>query len=164
METQQNPTVPNEAKEVSQQAIEDMRFAALVDFKALNGLRTDEEGNLIKTSMQVFADMLDVNRSTLYDWMKRPGFWDLVNARRKELSSGGRLAKVHETLYLMAVKGEWQHLNAWLINFDPNYRTPTQKVEVDAGDSLMEALALARKRNPELIEGEVVSDSNGSAQ
>ena len=157
MEILQNPTTSEKIQEVKPQDIEDTRYATLIDFKALNGLMTDEEGNLKKMSMQVFASMLDVDRTTLYEWMKRPGFWDMVNSRRKELSSGGRLAKVHETLYLMAVKGEWQHLNAWLVNFDPNYRTPTQKVEVEAGDSLVEAIGIARARKA-TIEGEVVDE------
>lgn len=162
MEIPQNPTLIENTADVNPREIEDMRYAALVDFKALNGLRTDEEGNLKKTSMQFFATMIDVDRSTLYEWMKRPGFWDLVNSRRKDLSAGGRLTKVHETLYLKAVAGEWQHLNAWLVNFDPNYRTPTQKVEVEAGDSLAEAIGIARSRRA-TIEGEVVDESDNKA-
>ena len=160
MEIQQKSTKSDKASEVSHLLV-DARFQALVDFKALNGLMTDEEGNMKKMSMQTLAGLLQVDRGTLYNWMKVDGFWDAVNTRRKDISPRSRLAKVHETWYLKAVQGDWQHLNAWLLNFDDNYRTPSQKVELEAGDSLMEALALARQRG-NLIEAEVVDEPNNA--
>ena len=158
MDVQQNSTNSESTPEVNKLE-SDPRYQALVDFKAVNGLRTDEEGKMIKMSMQTLANILQVDRGTLYNWCRHDGFWEAVNQRRKEISPRARLAKVHETWYLKAVAGEWQHLNAWLFNFDPNYRIPTQKIEHEAGDSLVEALGIARKRQ-QLIEGEVVNDTD----
>ena len=136
----------------------DPRYLTLVDFKALNGLMTDEEGNMVKRSMRWLAELVKVDRGTLYNWTKHPGFWEQVNQRRGKIAPKSRLARVHETFYLKAVAGEWQFTNAYLFNYDKNYRQPTQKVEHEVGDSLAEAIGMARRR--QAIEGEVVRESN----
>lgn len=155
MESQQNSTKSNKPSEVSP-LDSDPRYLTLIDFKALNGLTTDEDGGLKKRTMQWLADMLKVDRGTLYNWTAREGFWDQVNARRGKIAPHSRLAKVHETFYLKAVAGEWQFTNAYLFNYDKNYRTPTQKVEHEVGDSLAEAIGMARRR--QVIEAEVVDE------
>ena len=161
MNVQQNSTSPKKSTDLIQLE-SDPRYLALIDFKAMNGLMTDEEGSMVKQSMQWLADLLKVDRGTLYNWTRRDGFWDRVNDRRKEVSPKARLAKVHETFYLKAVAGEWQFTNAYLTNYDPNYRPPTQKVEHEAGDSLVEAITAARNRR-NVIEAEVVDESTSQA-
>ena len=160
MESIQNSTnseTPTEANRLEN----DVRYLTLIDFKALNGLMTDDEGILKRMSMQTLADMLSVDRGTLYNWTRREGFWDRVNQRRGKIAPKSRLAKVHETFYLKAVAGEWQFTNAYLFNYDKNYRQPTQKVEHEVGDSLAEAIGMARRR--QVIEAEVVSEPTDNA-
>ena len=163
MEIGQNRTNIQEPQEVNVQ--ENLQYEALISFKALGGLITDEEGNTAKMSMEAFAQTIDVARSTLYEWMKRPGFWDLVNERRKEISPQSRLAKMHDVWFLSALKpgnDGYRDRVLWLANFDPNFRTPTQKHEIEAGDSLVEAIGLARARR-QAIEAEVIDEPNTKA-
>ncbi len=131
----------------------------MVDFKALNGLITTEDGHLVKYSVKKFAkEFLGVTRDAACKAMaKVPNFWDLVSQRRKLLSGGGRLAKVHETWYLKAVKGEWQHMDSYLRNFDPNYKDPKMTVEHEAGNSWA-ALLNQKREQDKVIEGEVISN------
>jgi len=162
MEAIQSSTNDKSVTLVTSAIINDPRYAVLVDFKALGGLITDEEGGMQKQSMQWLADLLSVDRQTLYNWMKIPNFWNLVNERRREISPKGRLAAVHNTWYLKAVKGEFQFLQLWLANFDPNFRMPTQEVKVEAGNSWA-ALIDKRKNDiielPDVPEAEVIVDA-----
>lgn len=124
----------------------DPRYQALIDYKALNGLVINESDAMRKMTMEELSTALGVDRTTLYNWMKRAGFWDAVNARRKEISPAARLAKVHEVWFLKAAKGEFQHMQLWLANFDPNFRMPTEKVEHDMGNGLADLIAMAKSQ------------------
>lgn len=69
MEILQNPTTAAVAKDAKQQFV-DPRQEALIDYKAMNGLIVDEEGAMTKMTMQQLADLCQVDRTTLYEWMK----------------------------------------------------------------------------------------------
>lgn len=129
----------------------------LVDYRAMSGLISDDtkDGGIRKMSMDELAGKLHVHRKTLYDWQNGiPGFWLLVNQRRAEISPQSRLAQVEETWFLKARKGEWQHLNAWLVNYKPGYKTPGLKVEHEAGQSLIDLFKSAEAQRP-VIEAEI---------
>ncbi len=143
---------------------------AMIDYKVINGLVTldepDENGRSFrKITVQQLADDYGVSRAGMYDAKKSLGdeFWLLVQNRRQEIAPQARLAAVHEAWYLKAVKGEWLHLNAYLHNFDPNYKVPQHKVELSADDNLSALMEKARQRELEsknkqpIIEAEVVS-------
>lgn len=129
----------------------------IVDYRALSGLVTDENtGNMRKMSMDELAGLLGVSRQTLYDRQKSiPDFWGLVNQRRQELSPQSRLAAIEETWFLKARKGEWQHLNAWLMNYKPGYKTPGVKIEHELGESLIDLFKKVEQQQPNYIEAEV---------
>lgn len=135
----------------------DPRYQSLIDYKAMNGLITDQDGNMKKMPMQQLADGLGVVRDTLYTWMQRDGFWEQVNERRKSISTKSRLAGVHETWYLRARKGEFQHLQLWLANFDPNFRMPTEKIEHEVGNGFADLIA-SHSRN-KTIQAQIIDIS-----
>lgn len=145
----------------------------VVDYKALNGLITLDEPEIgpdgkqrmfKKMTMTELASKLGVSRDALYKAMNSmSNFWDLVAQRRKELASESRLAVVHEAWFLKAAKGDWQHLNAYLTNFDPNYVPPTQKVEhglENAGiTDVLDIIRERKRKQAQAIEGEVIDES-----
>jgi hypothetical protein len=150
MEGQQNSTIPQPKTDSTGELIEDEPLLStqqllFIDYKAVGGWLQDSDDRVPKKmSMQEFADIVQVDRTTLYNWQKNiPDFWARVAKRRKEIGSQERLAKVHDTFYLKALKGEFQHMQLWLANFDPNFRMPAQKVEHELGDNWA---ALARAR------------------
>lgn len=130
-----------------------------IDYKALGGLFLDQEThNFRKMTMAELGRLLQVDPRTLYNWRDAiPNFWERVATRRKELNAGEWLAKMHETWKLKAAKFDnWPITEAWLINFDPNYKTPKVKVEHEVGDNYAALLAAAAKDN--VIDGEVITD------
>lgn len=137
-----------------------------VDYRALSGLifdsqNFDENGNwkLRTISVSEFAQRIGVHRDTLYRWQSAiPDFWQRVNQRRQELNPQSRLAKIHETWYLKAAgMKDWRITEAWLRNFDPNYKEAKTKVEHEVGNSWA---ALMQNKN-HVIEGETVEQENG---
>lgn len=130
---------------------------AYVDWKALNGIITDDDG-VREMKLDDLAKMMGVTRQAFYEGKKLiPNFWDLVTERRKELGSQSRLARFHQTWYLKAIKMDnWQVSEAWARNFDPTYKEAKQKIEHELGNSW--AALLEHKR--EIIEGEVVDGPN----
>lgn len=143
---------------------------AWIDYNALGGLvtdimeeRRDKDGNvstLRKMPIYEFAEAINVSRETLRAWRNSiPDFWGKVNARRAELSGNGRLQRMHEVWYLSALKpGKegYRDRQLWLANFDPNFRMPTEKVEVEAGNSWTALLENKRKQVDNIQEGEVI--------
>lgn len=132
---------------------------AYVDYKALGGIVTDDEG-VRKMTVSDLATMLGVTRNAIYDAKDHvPNFWQLVEDRRKELGGQSRLARFHETWYLKAIKMDnWQISEAWARNFDKSYREPKQKVEHELGNSWSALLENKRKQANNIVEGEVVDD------
>lgn len=118
---------------------------AYVDWKALNGLITDDDG-IRKMTLTELAVALKVDRTTVYRAAEKiPNLWDLVNDRIKELFPQSRLQKVRETWYLKAAKGDFQHMQLFLANFDKDFRMPAQKVEHELGNSWAALLENKRK-------------------
>lgn len=133
-----------------------------IAYTAVGGLIPDKEGKTVavKMSAETFAKKVGVTRQTLYNWRETiPNFWEKVAAVRRDLGSKERLSQVWNGVYLKAATGNPEAAKLYLANFDPNFRMPMQKVEHEAGDSLVEALGMARKRQ-QLIEGEVVNDTD----
>lgn len=132
-----------------------------IDWKALNGLITDDDG-IRKVYLKDLAKQFGVGVQTFYDQTKHiPNLYELINQRRYVMSGKTRLQKVHETWYLKAAKGDFQHMQLWLANFDPDFKMPQQKVQHDVTDTMAEALAIARQRRRQVsatapAEGEVI--------
>lgn len=159
MEVAQNRTdgyMPTEAEiKAANQTPLPAQQQAWIDYRALNGLIFDAEqeasdGDFKMRKMPVgeFADKLGVSRRTLYDWQNSiPEFWVKVNARRAELAPQSRLAKLQEVWYLKALAmNDWRITDAWLRNFDPNYREPKQKVEHDIGSGMADLINAKRQQ------------------
>lgn len=156
-------TPPTAAPVVSYATL-DAGKKTLVDYRALSGwVSTDDnELGVRRMTMDELAGKLGVSRQTLYDWQNNtPNFWAMVNQRRSEVSGESRLSAVEKVWLTKALKGEWQHLNAWLINYKPGYKTPTAKVEHEAGQSLVDLFRQVEQQRP-VIEATVTTD--GSAQ
>lgn len=145
----------------------DLNFTqqSYIDWKALGGLVTEdsegEKGVIVrKMPLTELAKRCGVSIDAFAKAKASvPNFWELVAERRETLSGESRLARVHETWFLRAVKGDWQHMEAWLRNFDPKYKPANVKVEHELGDGVADALNLARERSRQIgniQEGEVV--------
>lgn len=135
-----------------------------VDFKAVGGVITDDDG-VHKMTVGQLAAQLGVTRDAIYQSIKyMPNFDDLVAERRKQLSGGARLQRIHTLWYVHASKfDDWRVTEAWLRNFDPNYKEPKQKVEHEASETLLDAMSAARERRQQLAnaqEGEVIDAQN----
>ena len=130
-----------------------------IAFLALGGIVPDENNPAgRRMRLEELAERLDVNPSTLWRWRKTiPNFWELVAAKRKELSGKDRLTNVWNGLYLKAVAGNADAAKLYLANFDPNFKMPTQKVEHEAGDSWVELL---RGKDRKVIEGQKVNETD----
>lgn len=133
-----------------------------IDYKAISGIvyNRDTEG-MRKMTVAEFARQVGVSRETLYEWRNQiPNFWERVAERRKELAKTEWLVKMHEKWKIKALGFDnWQVTEAWLINFDPDYKSPKLKVEHELGDGLADALNIARERRSKerrAIEAEVV--------
>ncbi|MBS4040400.1 MAG: hypothetical protein KGZ81_07355 [Flavobacteriales bacterium] len=131
---------------------------AWVDYCVVQGLITEEDGTYKKMTVGQFAERLGVSRETLTKWRRDiPKFWDFVAERRKVIFSQTRVQKVYNAMYVKAVsgKGDVRAMQTFLANVDPNFRMPTQPVEVEAGNSW--AALLNKRRNAANVqEGQVV--------
>ena len=102
-----------------------------VDFCAVGGLITEDDGSLKPMTITAFADAIGVTRQTLYDWKKSiPNFWNHVKKRRMELGSGTRLQKVYNGLFLKASAGTPEAVKLYLQIFD-GWQPPSQKHDID---------------------------------
>lgn len=168
MEVQQSSTDSNGSASVKQEIVEtilDWRHEEYISYVALGGLIPDPNGDAVAVKMTTttLAQRLGVERTTMFYWRKSiPNFWERVAVRRKELGSKDRLSAVWNGLFLKAAAGNAEAAKLVLANFDPDFRMPMQKVEHEAGDSLVEALTIARKRQVP-IEGEVVDAADKNA-
>jgi hypothetical protein len=155
------PTTPTIAVSTGMTVNEDIVIKTLeprhmmwIDYCALGGMMTDDQGNITNMTITVFADKLSVSRTTLNNWKKAiPGFWDLVRKRRIELSKNSRASKVYNGLFLKASLGDPAAVRLWAELFD-NYQPPAQKHDVKVS-GLLDLVNMARKNG--VIEGEVVN-------
>lgn len=145
MNTPQNVT---KAKNANGEKPMDMRHQAFIDYRALNGLISDDDG-IRKMTVDDFATKVGVDRRQLYRWQESiPDFWDKVNARRHEIAPRARLQKMHEVWYLSALKpgaDGYRDRQLWLANFDDDFRMPTEKLEHSAGTGLADMIAHKRR-------------------
>lgn len=138
-----------------------------VDWKALGGLTTDDDGAIKRITLSELADMMGVTIQAFMQSKKTmPNFWDLVHQRRKELSGQSRLAKMHDVWFLKAVEMKnWPLTEAWLRNFDPDYKESHSKAIEDVGNGFADLVAAVSAKKtqskPAPIEGEIV-DANGN--
>lgn len=130
------------------------RQRTYVDWKALGGIITDDNGTR-QLRLGELADMMGISAQSLSQSCNNiPNFWDLVDERRNEFGSTSRLAALHTKWYLMALTMKnWPLSEAYLRNFDKNYKESKSKLEVEAGASLVKLLD---KKRTTPIEGEVV--------
>jgi len=122
---------------------------AYVDYKALGGLITTDDG-IRKMTVDELAGMLAVDRRTVYRNRDAvPNFWDLVAERRKELVPRERLAKMNEIWYLKAMgngPSSFQYFQLWQANFNPDFRMPTEKHQVEIGNGMADLVNKMRKK------------------
>lgn len=142
-----------------------------VSYLAMGGLLPAEGGAGKKVTAEQFAISIGVARETLYYWRKHiPDLWERVADRRAELGGKDRLSQVWNGIFLKAAAGNPEAAKLYLANFDPNFRMPTEKHEVDAGGGFMDLLQRMRQENAQanktqIIDAQeavVVHDSNQS--
>lgn len=131
---------------------------AYVDYKAVNGLITDDDG-IHKMTVDELATQLKCDRRTVYKNRDMvPNFWDLVSERRKQLAGKEQLAKMHEVWRLKAMgngPSNFQYFQLWQANFNPEFRMPTEKIQIEAINS-WGALTEKKRKEASIIEGEIV--------
>lgn len=170
METIQDSTNPiiktdQDTKPVDKQELTIVQ-QSYIDYKAVNGLITTDDG-MRHMSVSELAGMLGVTRDAIYKARDAtPDFWERVANRRKELGNQERMAKVHEIWYLRAIgsgAAAYSYMQLWLANFDPNFRMPTEKHELDVGGGLADLLQAMRKRKqaeePKVIDADTSGDA-----
>lgn len=109
-----------------------------VNYCALQGLVTNDDGSMTKMTIQECAEQVGVTRQSLYDWKKLiPNFEELVNERVMQNFDGARTRKVINSIYIAAtVKLNTNAQALWMANQKAvEFRMPTQKVEHEAGNS-----------------------------
>lgn len=133
---EQSQSVISPAEELLQ-----LRQQQWIDFCAIGGMLTDDDGAITPTTATRFAEMIKVSRQTLYDWKKSiPDFDERVKQRRKVLGSGTRLAKVHNGLYLKASSGNPEAVKLYLQIYD-GWKPPKQEMEIEHNLGLADLVA-----------------------
>jgi hypothetical protein len=149
METLQNPTnavavIPvssDSAPIMSQDQVLKISQQKWIDFCAIGGLLTSDDGTLNPMTISQFAPTLGVTRQTLYDWKKNiPDFQERVKQRRIELGTGARLQKVYNGLFLKAASGDPSAVKLYLQIFD-GWKPPSQDHEVKLSTGLADLVA-----------------------
>lgn len=109
-----------------------LRQQSWIDFCAIGGLLTDDDGTLKPMKIGEFAEQLKVSRQTLYEWKKSiPFFQERVKQRQMQLgASPARIAKVYNGLYLKASAGNADAAKLWLQAF-AGWKPPKQELEVE---------------------------------
>jgi len=164
-QTEENVVIDEQGSTVSHSEWLTWAQDQYIAYTAFGGLIPDLDGDKVAVKMTAtnFAKTIGVARQTLYDWRESiPDFWELVSEKRREMGSKERLTNVWNGVYLKATTGNAEAAKLYLANFDPNFKMPAQKVEHEAGDSLVEAIGIARKRQ-NVIEAEIVDDATTNA-
>jgi hypothetical protein len=131
-----------------------------IDYCALQGVITNDDGSLEKMTIQECADKINVSRETLYAWKKSiPNFEDLCNERCAYMFNGARTRKVVNAIYLSATsKLNVQAMSLWMANQKSvEFRMPQQEVKHEAGNSWAALMSIKRSSSDGIVEGEVVS-------
>lgn len=136
-------TDPNEVILYTAEKMNDLH-QQYIDFTALGGLLTDDDGNLTRMTMAQFASRIGVDRKTLNNWKKKmPDFWDRVEERRNKIGTQARVNKVWNGIYLKAASGNPEAAKLFLGQF-AKWQPPSQKVEVEVGNGLADLLQHVR--------------------
>jgi hypothetical protein len=140
-------------------ASNDLRYDTYIDYCAVGGLITNDDGSFRKLTSEELARELGVNRTTLWRWQETiPNFQERVRSRRIELSKRSRASKVYNGLYLRAAQGFAAEVRLWAEIFD-GYQPAPQRLQHSLGDGFADAMKIARTRREGAIEGEVVKDN-----
>ncbi len=133
--------------------VTDVRLDEYISYVAVGGLITEDDGSFKRMSLEEFADKLDVDRKTLFNWKKTvPDFWDRVDAKRSELFSRNRITAVWNGLYLRAAAGGAEQAKIILGQYAA-WQPPSQRHEVTIGG----LIDLAREAETKgIIEAEIV--------
>ena len=170
-QTYTNPVSNNssQAAEIEKSVPDDMlqlRQQQWIDYCAIGGMLTDDDGGVTPTTITAFADMIKVERKTLYNWKKSiPDFDERVQHRRKILGSGTRLAKVYNGLYLKAATGNPEAVKLYLQIFD-GWKPPKQEMEIEHNLGLADLVAkkkLLMERERKVIDA-TPADSGSSTE
>lgn len=164
MENQQKSTNEVQTTTVNKRKLQvkdlDDRQLAYIDFTAVGGLITEEDGTLRQMTITQFAQEIGVDRTTLYTWRKHiPNFWDLVAKRRQTIGSQARTNKVWNGVYLRAAKGDAEQAKIWLSQF-AGWQPPKQRAEIEHR-GIGDLLNMARQRLTE-IEGEIIENEQNT--
>lgn len=171
MDVQQDSTKTNQPTDINNtngesiQTISDKQ-QMYIDFTAVSGLFTSDDGELKPMKVSEFASLIGVERTTLHYWKKRiPDFWDRVRERRLQIGSQARTNKVWNGIYLRAAKGDAEQAKIWLSTFD-GWQPPSQKHEMEIGGGLADLLnktrQLAEQNKPKVIDIEPTTNNNAS--
>lgn len=132
---------------------EESRQQLLIDYCALGGLLTEDDGSFRRMTTDELAQELGLSRMTLHRLKNRiKNFDEKVRKRRQVLSKKSRASKVYNGLYLKACKGTAAEVKLWAEIFD-GYQPAAQKHEVKVS-GLGDLVSMARGKN--IIDGEVV--------
>lgn len=141
---------------------EKIQHQMYIDYCAIGGLMTDEDGNFTRITLDDFArNYLGVTRQACQLWKSKIVDFDAkVRARRIQISKGSRATKVYNGLYLKAATGDTSAVRLWAELFD-DYQPAPQRMQHSLGDGFAEAAMIAQKRREQqakAIEGKVVDE------
>lgn len=142
-EIEKASTDPNEVILYTAEKSNDLQ-QMYIDFTALGGLLTDDDGNLTRMTIGEFANKIGVDRTTLYSWKRKmPDFWDRVEERRNKIGTQARVNKVWNGIYMKAATGNPEAAKLFLGQF-AKWQPPSQKVEMEVGNGLADLLQHVR--------------------
>lgn len=149
----------------------DGRDQAIIDYTAMGGVDIGRDGSFRSLTVVEFANRIGyASRQSIYDRLevlsKLDNYHDIVRGRQKYLQKTVGVLAVHKGLFLRGAKGDYQQAVAYLVNHDPDFVLPAQKIEHEAGNSWSKLLDKARQRSEEanqptqvinIIEGQVAN-------
>lgn len=139
-------------------------FDEYVTFCALGGMIVSDTGDITFVSQAQFCERFDVDRVTLWRWKRdTPNMAELIRQRRNEIVPLARETAALNRLLVIGMSSlgtNRQHsdqrsavdaLKTYL-GHHSELKLPTQPQKIEAGQSLMDLVNIARKKN--VIEGE----------
>lgn len=134
-------------------------FDQFLNFCALGGLISDDDGKMRKMPIYEFCQLVGVDQSTTWRWKHMPDFAARVRERREEIMPLMRESMWFNQLHLLGMQTQDKRAAVdalkTLTGHFSELRLPTVKQEVKVEVNTWTGL-LESKRN--LIEGEVVNE------
>lgn len=128
-----------------------------IEYKAVGGLITSDDGAVSKMNVEDFANKIGVNSVTLWRWQKLiPNFEQRVEAKRNEIFTTSRVTAVWNGVYLRALRGDAEQAKLFLGTY-AKWQPPAQKHEVRVSGLADLAKAAETKK---IIEGEITDGNN----